>query len=182
MKILSSLLLFASLLMFNTSYANSYSCGELKHSYGLSETQMLTMYQVHELAKDKSLAATLAAIAFYESSAGRFLSNEKDPSAGAHHVLLSHALTYLQLEPSEENYAFITDALVNNLGLSAAIAEQELSWWLERHRGDIFKAARSYNQGYYWKLKNVSSRTRSWNYAASVTKMSKKIKQCNWQV
>lgn len=182
MKILSGLLFFASLLMFNTSYAKPYSCGELKHSYGLSEAQMLTMYQVHELAKDESLAATLAAIAFYESSAGKFLSNEKDPSAGAHHVLLSHALSYLQLEPSETNYAFVTDALVNNLGLSTTIAEQELGWWLDRHRGDMFKAVRSYNQGYYWKLKNVGSRTRSWNYAVNVTEMSKKIKQCSWQV
>ena len=180
MKALGGLLFFALLLMFNTSYAEYYSCKELKHSYKLSANQMLTMYQVHKLAKDEALAATLAAIAFYESSAGKYLSNKKDPSAGAHHVLLSHALTYLQLEPSKTNYAFVSDALVNNLGLSTAIAEQELGWWLERHRGDTFKAVRSYNQGYYWKLKDVSSRTRSWNYAANVTKLSKKIKQCNW--
>ena len=180
MKALSGLLFFASLLVFNTSYAKPYSCGELKHSYKLSEAQMLTMYQVHELAEDKSLAAALAAIAFYESSAGKYLSNKKDPSAGAHHVLLSHALTYLQLEPSKTNYKFVKDALMNNLGLSAAIAEQELGWWLERHKGNMFKAVRSYNQGYYWKIKNVNSRTRSWNYAVNVTKMSNKIKQCNW--
>lgn len=180
MKALSGLLFFASLLMFNTSYAGYYSCEELKHSYKLSKDQMLTMYQVHKLAKDESLAATLAAIAFYESSAGKYLSNKKDPSAGAHHVLLSHALTYLQLEPSKANRMFVKDALMNNLGLSTTIAEQELGWWLERHKGNIFKAVRSYNQGYYWKIKNVSARTRSWNYAVNVTKMSKQIEQCGW--
>ena len=160
--------------------ANSSECRYLKDTYNLSNSQIHNLRVSHELAGDTGMGNILAAISYYESSAGINLVNKNDPSAGHHHVLLTHALSYFGLEATKENLRFVEDALIHNVGLSAHIAMQELEWWLNRHKGDLFKALRSYNQGYYWRLKSRKERTRSYNYAINVIKKANEVEKCGW--
>lgn len=159
----------------------STSCKAVQEQYGLSDDQVGEMHQSFLYAESEGLGSVLAAISFYESSAGVFLVGADEVSAGSHHVLITHVINTFELPHTKENRAFVRDALVNNFGLSAHIALRELKWWHDRHSGDLFKALRSYNQGYYWKSNNMEARKASYKYAQNVTNLSAFVKRhCSW--
>lgn len=169
------------LLLAVTFPSYAYECKALQTKYKLSATQVHNMWKSYEYAKEKNLGYTLAAISYKESSAGIFNINRKDPSAGHHHVLVTHVLKYFNLKDTEANREKALKVLKENFEVSAFFALTELEWWLNRHNGDWFKTLRSYNQGYYWKIPNPEARKRSWNYATEAKALVSFMQQhCNW--
>lgn len=157
-----------------------WECNALQEEYRLSPQQVFAVWKSYDFGKADNIGATLAALSFFESSAGKFTVNRKDPSAGHHHILLTHTLKRFALDDTRENRTYVMDALRSNFGLSASEASTIFLWWLDRHKGDWFKAVRSYNGGYYWKLP-VEARKQNWDYAMKVTRLTKFIERnCEW--
>lgn len=152
---------------------------------GFKDFQIKNMYVSYQYGKSRNMGYSLAAIAFKESSAGdpRFMSNPNDPSAGFHGVLLTNVIKKLGLNDNEENRAMVEDMLINSHGASAWFSMEILSWWLNYHKGDWFKAWRSYNGGFYWypRKNHQEVLKRTWKYAADVQRLIGTIQECNWK-
>ena len=164
------LFLFLFLLFSTTTYA--YQCQALSDRYGVSESQKYVMFKIFNAGYNENLGYSLAAIAFYESSAGVNLVNRNDPSGGVFHVHVKHVLDTFDLPMTEENIDLAIDMLSNNFDFAASLAMRELQWWLSRHNGSHFHAWRSYNGGYFWWSSRPDSvRYRSWDYATNIQNM-----------
>lgn len=175
-KIMSVMFFILTIALTPMAYANTqtdsyWRCDALKREYRVSDTQVYNMWRSYEYGKGHNLGWTLAAISFRESSAGINLVNPNDPSGGHHHILARHVINEFGMPNTPEGVNAALEMLASNFYLSAYFAVRELKWWQNRHRGDWFRAVRSYNQGHYWLLPDPKDRVRSWNYATNVQTM-----------
>lgn len=165
--------LTALLLVFlSVPYASAYQCPVLA-SEGLSERQIGVIHKAFTVGKAKNMSYSLAAIVWKESSAGRYMINLQDPSAGAFHITINNALVYLKWKDTNFNRNRAAQMLIQDFQLSAEFAMINLTFWKDLHKDNWFRIWASYNAGYRWQ--NGES------YATDISRKVQKIKLCRWR-
>lgn len=114
---------------------------------------------------------TLPAIAWKESSAGKYLVNPADPSFGHFQILIDSAA-------SRENITNIDDKvklalkIKHSLELGASFAIRELLYWKKVHKGNWDRIWASYNGGFNYKKRMPRE------YALDIKEKIKYLKKC----
>jgi hypothetical protein len=187
MKLLLSLAIAVGIIAFSSTDTHAEtplqpapgSCDYLNNEMGMSDYQVYIMYKSYMWGLPFDMGYSMAAIAFAESSAGLYLDNPNDPSAGVHHILVWHVMDDLGIERTNENIEITMEMLASNFSLSAHYAIEVLSYWYNEHNGNWYNTWRSYNRGYY--NRNESARTASIRYANKINYLVKTIQRnCNW--
>jgi hypothetical protein len=157
--------------VLSVSNASQQACPALA-AEGFTESQVSIMYQAFQIGKQKDMSYSLAAIAWKESSAGKYMINLQDPSAGVFHITMINALAYLKWENNNFNRNRAAQLLVEDFQLSAEFAMINLQFWKDLHGDNWFRIWQSYNAGH-----NYSNGT---DYANDIVTKIQKIKLCNW--
>jgi hypothetical protein len=153
------------------SNASVHTCPALA-AEGFTDAQVSVMYRSFQVGKQKDMSYSLAAIAWKESSAGKYMINLQDPSAGAFHVTMMNALAYLKWDNTNFNRNRAAQLLIEDFKLSAEFAMINLQFWKDLHGDNWFRIWQSYNAGH-----NYSNGT---DYANDIVTKIQKIKLCNW--
>lgn len=120
--------------------------------YKFDRNQIAVLKESYELGLPFGFGYTLAAIAWQESLAGKYLMNVDDPSFGVHHILISSASNRANIRGIERNR--LAKAIIDNSKLSASFAIEELSFWKTELKGDNNRWENiwaAYNGGYNYK-------------------------------
>lgn len=155
----------------NLTYATPHQCPVLA-SEGLTEPQIKTLHKSYQAGKAKDMAYSLAAIAWKESSAGRYMINLQDPSAGPFHITIDNAINYLKWDDTNFNRNRVAQMLIEDFHLSAEFAMINLQFWKDLHKDNWFRIWASYNAGYRWQNGE--------DYAHDIARKVQKIKLCRW--
>lgn len=116
-----------------------------------SQEQKDTIIYAYMYGKDKGFGYTMAAIAWKESCAGKYLINFSDPSAGIYHALIPGVIKqYTDLKDSQFVRNVVGQMLVSNKEFASSVALDHLKYWQEVHNGDFKKIIKSYNKGFSW--------------------------------
>jgi hypothetical protein len=153
------------------SEASVHSCPALT-AEGFTDTQVSVMYESFQIGKQKDMSYSLAAIAWKESSAGKYMINLQDPSAGVFHITMINALAYLKWENNNFNRNRAAQLLVEDFQLSAEFAMINLQFWKDNYGNNWHKIWASYNAGYNW--------SNGVEYSNDIVTKIQKIKLCNW--
>lgn len=154
------------------AYATPHQCPVLA-SEGLTERQIETVHKSYVAGKEKDMAYSLAAIVWKESSAGRYMINLQDPSAGPFHITIDNALVYLKWKDTNFNRNRAAQMLIQDFQLSAEFAMINLQFWKDQYKNNWFRIWASYNAGYNWKNGE--------DYAHDIARKVQKIKLCSWR-
>jgi len=157
--------------VLSVSNASQQACPALA-AEGFTEGQVSIMYQAFQIGKQKDMSYSLAAIAWKESSAGKYMINLQDPSAGVFHITMINALAYLKWENTNFNRNRAAQLLVEDFQLSAEFAMINLQFWKDHYGNNWHKIWASYNSGYNW--------SNGVEYSNDVASKIQKIKLCNW--
>ena len=180
---MNKILAIVMLLITFSIQAEKLECPALYEQYRIERDQEIVMKRSYEAGRLEGYGYTLAAIAFYESSAGRNMSNPNDPSGGVFHITLKNVMAKFGMKDTEENRAQALDMLNSNFDFSVYMAIDVLDWWSIRHDGDKFNAIRSYNGGYYWWSDRESEGKRSMTYATNINEMKSFLRlNCGWGI
>lgn len=123
--------------------------------------------------KPFDLGYTLAAIAWQESIAGKYLINVNDPSFGVYHILISSAANRSNIKGLEVNR--LAMALIRDQRLSASFAIKELLFWqgvLKPKDKDWSNVWAAYNGGYNYKSSQAQT------YSKNISRKIKWLKTC----
>jgi len=137
----------------------------------LTDSQVSVLQRSYDLGKDADMGWTLAAIAYRESSAGRFLIDASGPSFGAHQILLRTATRRMNITDSMQKN-ILAQRLVEDVDLSASLALEELKFWRRLHGNNWNNLWASYNAGYNYRG------TSGQKYAKMIGKHIKQLKNC----
>lgn len=154
------------------AYAAPHQCPVLA-SEGLSERQIKTIHKSYEAGKVKDMSYSLAAIVWKESSAGRYMVNLQDPSAGPFMITVDNALVYLKWKDTPFNRNRAAQMLIEDFHLSAEFAMINLQFWKDQYGENWFRIWQGYNGGY-------SKSAASEKYAHDIARKIQKIKLCHW--
>lgn len=116
--------------------------------YELSNEQQKIAKIIYRLVDDKDERLALIAIAFQESKLGKIPINIQDPSCGAFHILLPVYLKAKNVSDNTYNRNLYCSELINDTVLSTKIALENLHYWRNYHKGDLYAAIKSYNTGF----------------------------------
>lgn len=153
----------------------SYGSCEALHEYGLNQNQISLLKKSYDYGKQFDWGLTLAAIAWKESSAGKYLINLQDPSVGPFHVTIDKVLRHLNLPDTPFNQNRAAQIGIERFDVTAFIAVMELAYW-KVERGRTWRETLvSYNAG-----NNLKSE-RGQAYAEDVAQKVGVLKQCGWQ-
>jgi hypothetical protein len=169
---MKNLILATLLVVFSTS-SQARQCPVLAYE-GLTDNQMGVMYKAYQAGKEHDMAYSLAAIAWKESSAGKYMVNLQDPSAGAFHITINNALVYLKWEDTNFNRNRAAQLLIEDFQLAANFAMINLQFWKDQYGSNWTKIWASYNAGYNWK--------NGVKYSQDIARKIKKIKLCGWWI
>jgi len=147
------------------------SCPYLKAD-GLSQDQIKVLHRAFTAGKPKDMSYSLAAIAWKESSAGKYLINIQDPSFSAFHITINNAIAYLKWTDTNFNRNRAAQLLIEDFQLSAEFAMINLQFWKDNYGNNWHKIWASYNAGYNW--------SNGVEYSNDVASKIQKIKLCNW--
>ena len=170
-KVKVTLLIVLSVLS-QAAYSAAWDCPALR-AQGFNNYQMAVAYNAFHEGKKKDMAYSLAAIAWKESSAGKFLRNPADPSAGVFHVTLDNALSYIKWQDTEENRKRVETLLIEDFTLSAEFAMINLQFWKDQYGQNWMLIWRRYNGGY-------TDSEASKIYARDIARKVRVISKCNW--
>jgi hypothetical protein len=142
------------MVVFTTSL---FAAGSVKNYYNdlskLNDNQMRVLVKAYEKGKPTKQEATLAAIAWNESSAGERLQNLSDGrygSYGVYHGLLETVLERHGLKPTKANIALMAKKLKTDFDFASQEVIAELSYWKNIHskKPNTYRAMlASYNTG-----------------------------------
>jgi hypothetical protein len=153
------------------SGASVHSCPTLT-AEGFTERQVRVMYRAFQIGKQKDMSYSLAAIAWKESSAGKYMINLQDPSFSVFHITIDNALVYLKWEDTNFNRNRAAQLLIEDFQLAAEFAMINLQFWKDNYGSNWHKIWASYNSGYNW--------SNGVEYSNDVASKIQKIKLCNW--
>ena len=124
----------------------------------MSDQQKEILIQSYKLGEPFDMGFSLAAIAWQESSCGRYLINLQDPSAGVFHNNIISVLNRHGMRDTQWNRNFLAMKLINDFEFSAAESLAELEFWQSIHGDnnwlDIWQ---SYNGGFSYMNKESKS-------------------------
>lgn len=168
--ILLSILVTAASLLLSGKVEGSQCLAERE----LSTKQMEVLYEAFQLGKPHDLSYSLAAIAWKESSAGKWLVNAQEASYGPFQILLKTAIARTKREgqnmsPFEQN--MLATKLLD-IKFSSSYAIQELEYWQGVHGGNWRAVYASYNGG--WSYKKPLPQA----YAQDIIEKMQKLKGC----
>lgn len=133
-----------ALLALSSFGANASKCD-------LDWNQVKTIERSVELGESTGVSQTLAAIAWVESKAGKYLVNKSSGDYGVYQINLFWAKKRIeQLTGAKMNYKQtlgLRDKLMTDQGLNATHAIDNLMFWNKVHKGDWRKVVMSYNAG-----------------------------------
>lgn len=148
------------------------SCEALSQE-GLSDNQVQVLHDSFEAGAVKDMSYSLAAIAWKESSAGRYLMNLQDPSAGVFMVTVDNAMGYIKWKDTPFNRNRMAQKLVEDFELSAEFAMINLQFWVDQYGNDWRTIWRRYNGGY-------SDSARAIKYSQDIAAKIQVIARCDW--
>lgn len=147
----------------------SYGSTNPKFSQKQKENLQFACTYGSGIAHEEDLCYIFAAILWVESSAGVKTSNGPNhPSHGIFQNYLKTVRDRLKQRGYRYSNAEIKRLLKDDI-MSASFAEEELVYWLGRHRGNLFRAVASYNAGNNWRA--------SISYANNVFKKAEYLKR-----
>ncbi|CBG40018.1 hypothetical protein [Helicobacter mustelae] len=118
---------------------------------------------------EQDLGYMMAAIAWQESCAGKYMLNFSDPSAGLFHAHLPVVIAqYSKLKDSAFNRNMVGQILIQDQDFAAKVALDQLLMWRKRFGGNQEKMLKSYNKGTSW-LKNQEKNQKAELYAKKVS-------------
>lgn len=138
----------------------------------LTESQEEVLHRSYTLGSDVDLGWTLAAIAYQESSAGKFLVNVEGPAFGVHQVLLKSASRRMDMTSTWDKNR-LAQRLMEDHDLSASLAIEELQFWQRLHGNNWTLVWASYYSGYNYRYKPGQ------DYAKKIASHIKTFKRCN---
>lgn len=160
------------LLFILTINSQLYACEALE-SAGLDFDQKLVLRHSFEYGRPYDLSYSLAAIAWKESSGGRYRINLQDPAAGIHMITIKNALSYSGRKDTPFNRNKLAQELIENPNLSAGYSVINLNFWRSVYGNNWGLVWRSYNGG-------TSGSKASQEYAISIAEKVNVIRKCNW--
>lgn len=168
-KLIVGIILLLSLAAAQDTLASSL---EEKQFQRFNEKQLQVMKKAYELGEPFNMGYTLAAIAWQESSAGLYLINLSDPSAGVFHNNINSVMAR---HPDIANNAFqrnvMAQKLVQDMEFSASEALSELEFWKSEYgEGNWFLIWQSYNGGYYAVRPETKGYEQSYEYAKAINR------------
>ena len=169
---MNNLILATLLVVFSTS-SQARQCPVLAYE-GLTDNQMGVMYKAYQAGKEHDMAYSLAAIAWKESSAGKYMINLQDPSAGVFHITINNALVYLKWKDTNFNRNRAAQLLIQDFQLAANFAMINLQFWKDQHGENWSKVWASYNAGWNWKNGR--------KYSQDIANKIRMIKLCGWWI
>lgn len=119
--------------------------------YHFDDGQLNVLKLSYLYGKPFDLGYTLAAIAWQESVAGKYLINVNDPSFGVYHILISTAASRAKVRGLNKN--LLAYNLMMNQKLAAAFAIKELLYWktsLKRKEATYSNIWAAYNAGWHY--------------------------------
>lgn len=140
---------------------------------GLSKKQIDVLQNSFYIGSKKDMSYSLAAIAWKESSAGKYLMNLQDPSAGVFMVTIENAIGYLKWKDTPFNRNRMAQLLMENFDLSAEFAMVNLQFWKDQYGEDWRTIWKRYNGGY-------SDSERSVKYSKDIAAKISVIAECDW--
>ena len=146
LNILIAICVFWFILILNNK-AQANTCEDI---YDMSGQQRDTLVKSFIIGSEYDLGYSLAAIAWKESQAGKYLINISDPSFGVHHILITSAMKRSGMKDTSFNRNRMASKLLEH-NVSAKFAIQELIFWKNKYGEDWIKVWSSYNAGYNWK-------------------------------
>lgn len=161
--------IFLTLLLLSTQ---AFALCPVLEAHDLSSHQIETLHKAYVLGEKQDMGYSLAAIAWKESSGGRYLINLQDPSSGVFHVTIDNALSYLKLKDTPFNRNRVAQMLINDFVLSSDLAMNNLQFWKNMYGDNWIKIWASYNAGYNWKA--------GLHYSYDVAHKIELIKLCHW--
>jgi hypothetical protein len=134
---------------------------------GFSNEQREVLLRAYELGLPFDFGYTMAAIAWQESMAGKYLLNLQDPSAGVFHNNLKSVIArHEEFRDTDWQRNLIAQRLIQDMDFSAAEALAELEYWKSIHgEGNWFLIWQSYNGGFAFQNPDSQAYAASSNYA-----------------
>lgn len=158
--------------MFFGAASAAPTCKALENE-GLSTQQVNVLHKAYQAGVEKDMSYSLAAIAWKESSAGRYTINLQDPSAGVFMVSIDNAINYIKWKNTPFNRNRIAQMLIQDFELSAEFAMINLQFWKDQYGENWRLIWRRYNGGY-------SNSEASKKYSADIARKVQKIALCDW--
>jgi len=139
---------FLSFMHFHKVEASVMSCKEVSK---LSDKQVMNVYKSYQRGSEDDLGYTLAAIAWRESSLGKYRVNYRSNDYGVYGINLA---TIQRLEKTDKYYKTVEhiQETIFDDDKGAQYALRTLRWNLQYHKGDWRKAVMHYNKGNKWWL------------------------------
>lgn len=163
-------LLLSLVLLQPFSLANSYT-----GNVNFKEVQLDNLKYAYDVGVQsdidlEDIGYIFSALVWQESSAGTITGEGK--SGHKAYGIFQNYLPTVKSRLKQRGLTYSDQNVINMLKdrhFSAIFAEMELSYWLEWHKGDIFKSLASYNAGYKWQ--------RSKGYANEVLRKANHLKK-----
>lgn len=149
------------------------ACQALR-AHGMDETQIGLLHQAHEYAEPYGWGLTLAAIAWKESSGGKYLINLQDPSVGPFHVTVDKVVRHLGWSDTPYNRNRAAQIAMSDFEMTAHIAVMELAYWNIQRGRQWRDTVISYNAG------NNLNNPRGKLYGSDIASKVMLLKTCEW--
>jgi len=135
-----------------------------------SNKQKQVLKRAYEIGLPFNMGYTLAAIAWQESMAGKYLINLQDPSAGVFHNNLNSVMRrHHEIPDTPFQRNRIAQRLIEDIDFSGAEALAELEYWKNVHgEGKWFLIWQSYNGGFAYLSTNSIAYRKSYHYAQGI--------------
>jgi hypothetical protein len=165
------ILIIGGLLALSAKLATASECTARTE---LSQQQMSVLRQAYDLGRQHDLSYSLAAIAWKESSAGKWLVNAQEASYGPFQILLKTAVARTKRD-GQTMSGFEQNMLATKLldiKFSSSYAIQELEYWQGIHGNNWRAIYASYNGG--WNHKKPLPQA----YAQDIITKMQRLKGC----
>lgn len=161
------ILFFFTLCVFANLPLNTLN-GGCENPKDFTQEQKEIILKAYQYGDAKNFGYTMAAIAWQESCAGKYLINFSDPSAGIYHAHLPGVIKeYSNLKDTSFNRNLVGQILIQDQEFASQVALEQLLLWEKRFGRDEQKIIKSYNKGTSW-IKNPQSNQKAEKYLKSV--------------
>jgi len=135
----------------------------------MSNEQKQILIESYEFGKAFNLGYSLAAIAWQESSCGKYMINLQDPSAGVYHNNIVSVLNRHGIKDTKWNRNKMAQKLIDNIEFGAAEALAELEFWQTIHgENNWLLIWQSYNGGFAYMNNFNKSYKSSYEYSIKI--------------
>lgn len=150
--------------------------GDCNHPKNFTKDQKSVILRAYHYGNKKDFGYTMAAIAWQESCAGKYLLNFSDPSAGIYHALIPVVIKkYSKLKNTSFNRNLVGQILIENHDFASQVALEQLLEWEKIFKKDYKKIIKSYHKGTAWK-KNQASNQKAERYFKDIQEKIRLLK------